>query len=238
MKFRAGDLEFTASVVESSQTASPQTGNALQSLVIQFRAQKAGVHEAAVAEAFQRQSGGLFSLAESDQPEVEWRVRESNWTYVGTEPWGVNHHVWRIEQVERLACSRLDLDSVQLEPYEYTEVAGEDGAVRLAARALVTPDELEAVSRLAHIITVTRVGISDSPRTMRLDYVWGERPEGHVVVVRCQDVGEPRVTLSDVAISREDDLDDLIVLLGVNADELRQHRHARRRVTNPDAWAL
>jgi hypothetical protein len=90
VKFRAGELEFNASVVESSQQPSPQTGNPLQLMTIQFRAQKEGVHEAAVTEALQRQSGGLYSLDESDTPEIEWRVRESNWTYVGTEPWGVN----------------------------------------------------------------------------------------------------------------------------------------------------
>ena len=78
MKFRAGDFEFNASVVESSQSASPQTGNPLQLMTIQFRAQKAGMHEAAVTEALQRQSGGLYSLDEANDPEVEWRVRESN----------------------------------------------------------------------------------------------------------------------------------------------------------------
>src|SRR5579872_1407683 len=138
MKFRAGDLEFSASVVESSQLSSPQTGNPLQLLTIQFRAQKAGVHEAAIAEALQRQSGGLYSLDESDGSELEWRVRESTWNYVGTEPWGVNHHVWRIEQVERLAIERLVIGEVDLEPYDYTEEVDEEAGVRLAARALVS----------------------------------------------------------------------------------------------------
>src|SRR6516165_4458258 len=135
MKFRAGDLEFNASVVESSQAVSAQTGNPLQLLTIQFRAQKAGMHEAAVAEALQRQSGGLFSLEEASSPEIEWRVRESNWTYVGSEPWGVNHHVWRIEQMERLACTQLRLGTLALEPYDYAEEVS-DEHVRLAARAL------------------------------------------------------------------------------------------------------
>src|SRR6516225_8331131 len=138
MKFRAGNLEFNASVVDSDQLASPRTGNMLQVLTIQFRAQKAGVHEAAVTEALQRQSGGLYSLGEADQPDIEWRVRESNWTYVGSEPWGVNHHVWRIEQMERLACSRLRLGTIELEPYDYAEELIAEAGVRLAARALVS----------------------------------------------------------------------------------------------------
>src|SRR5437762_7965018 len=175
VKFRAGDLEFNASVVETSQSPSGQTGNILQSLTIQFRAQKTGMHEIAVTQALERQSGGLYSLPEADEPEIEWRVRESNWTFVGTEPWGVNHHVWRIEQVERLACEVLRLEAVDLEPYDYAEEVVPGGGLRLAARALVTPAEMEAISRMAGPINVVRVGISDVPRAMRLSgYVWGE----------------------------------------------------------------
>lgn len=240
MKFRAGDLEFTASVMESSQAASAQTGHTLQSLTIQFRAQKAGVHEAAVTAALQRQSGGLYSLAESsDEPEVEWRVRESNWTYVGSEPWGVNHHVWRIEQVERLEISRLIVGSVELEPYDYTESLSDDGAVRLAARALVSPADLEALSRVSGLVLVQRVGISDTPRTMRLSgYVWGERPESLAVSLACEDMREPRVSVAGFEGSLADDLEDLIALALADDAEFRRRRHARRKVADVDAWPL
>ncbi|MBV9324863.1 MAG: hypothetical protein JO352_13865 [Chloroflexi bacterium] len=239
MKFRAGDLEFNASVVESSQSASPQTGNPLQLMTIQFRAQKEGVHEAAVTEALQRQSGGLYSLDEADQPEIEWRVRESNWTYVGSEPWGVNHHMWRIEQVERIACELLRLGALALEPYDYTEEVLPDGGVRLAARALVSEVDLDAIARLMGPIEVVRVGVSDTPRRMRLSgYVWGERFEGLVVVVACADIREPRVTLAGFDGDPVDDFEDLIALGAVDADALRQRRHARRRVQNVDGWEL
>jgi hypothetical protein len=239
VKFRAGELEFNASVVDSSQTRSPQTGNPLQLLTIQFRAQKAGVHEAAVTEALQRQSGGLFSLTETDEAENEWRVRESNWTYVGSEPWGVNHHVWRIEQVERFACSLLRLGSLELEPYDYVESVSDLGVVRLAARATVSDAQVEEVSRLRGTLEVTRVGISDEPRSMRLSgYVWGEGSEGLAVVVACEDVREPRVTLSGFDGSLAADLEDLVDLATLDRDALRQRRHARRRVENVDAWDL
>ena len=239
MKFRAGELEFNASVVESSQTRSPQTGNPLDLLTIQFRAQKAGVHEAAVTEALQRQSGGLFSLPELGEPEREWRVRESNWTYVGTEPWGVNHHVWRIEQVERFACSRLVLGPLSFEPYDYVESISESGVVRLAARATVTEVELAEVARLGGILEVTRVGISDEPRSMRLSgYVWGESSEGLAVVVACEDVREPRVTLAGFDGSLAADLEDLVELASLDREELIRRRHARRRVENVDTWDL
>jgi hypothetical protein len=232
MKFRAGDLEFTASVVESGQTASPQTGNSLQTLTIQFRAQKAGVHEAAVTEALERQSGGLYSLDDTNEPEVEWRVRESNWTYVGSEPWGVNHHVWRIEQVERFDCTRLVVRGVELEPYDYAETVSQ-GVVRLAARALISEADLATLSRTFGVIEVTRIGISDTPRQMRLSgYVWGDHPEGLAIVLACEDVVEPRVTVAGF----HDPL-DVEDLLGGN-QELIQRRHARRRVANVDAWEL
>ncbi|MBV9582955.1 MAG: hypothetical protein JO057_30595 [Chloroflexi bacterium] len=239
MKFRAGDFEFNASVVESSQQPSPQTGNPLQLMTVQFRAQKEGIHEAAVAEALQRQSGGLYSLDESDAPELEWRVRESNWTYVGTEPWGVNHHVWRIEQVERFACELLRLGPATLEPYDYTEEVLPGGGVRLAARALVSETDLEAISRIVEPVEVTRLGISDTPRQMRLTgYVWGERFEGLVVVLACEDVREPRVTIAGCAAPADEVIADLIALGVVDAEALRTRRHARRRVQNVDGWEL
>jgi hypothetical protein len=238
MKFRAGDLEFNASVVESSQSTSTQTGNPLQLLTIQFRAQKAGMHESAVAEALQRQSGGLYSLSEGDAPEMEWRVRESNWKYVGSEPWGVNHHVWRIEQVERLACSRLVIGSISLEPYDYAEELSE-GSVRLAVRAVVTEADLEAISRVVRPVQVVRAGISDTPRLMRVaGYVWGPHEDGLAVVLACHDVREPRVTLAGLDTPLDDDLADLIELAPLDGEELRRRRHARRRVTTVDSWDL
>lgn len=233
MKFRAGELEFNATIAESGEARSPQTGDTLRSLTIQFRAQKAGMHEAAVTQALERQSGGLYSVGDSDQSEVEWRVRESTWTYIGTEPWGVNHHVWRIEQVERVACSALVLGAIHLEPYEYVEAVSDDGRVRLAARALISESDLVALSRLSDAVEVVRLGISDTPRRMTLQYVWGTRPEGPAVVVRCEDVREPRVTL-DAA-----DVFDITTLVSmVDNEEFQRRRHASRRVANPDAWPI
>lgn len=191
------------------------------------------MHEAAVTQALERQSGGLYSLGDSDQPETEWRVRESTWTYVGSEPWGVNHHVWRIEEVERLACSLLVLGGLAMEPYDYAERASDEGVVTLAARALISDADLEALSRLSGPVEVLRRGISETPRMMTLQYVWGDRPEGPAVVVRCEDVREPRVTLDGSEVS---DLDTLISM--VDNDEFQRRRHASRRVSNPDAWPL
>jgi hypothetical protein len=244
VKFRAGGLEFNANVAESSETPSPQTGDLLRSLTIQFRAQKITMHEQALEEAQQRQSGGLFSLSEvTNEPETEWRVLESTSSYVGSEPWGINHHVWRIEQVERLACERLILGTIELDPYEYAEEV-QDGVVRFAARALAYEAELEAMSKLDDVIDVVRVGISDTPRRMRLNYVWGERPEGLAVVLRGEDAAEPRVTLAGASLPG-DSFEELLSLLkdkGVvdegDLDRLKQQRHTARRVKNVDGWSL
>ena len=244
MKFRAGELEFSATVAESSEVVSPQSGAQLKVLTIQFRAQKSGMHEQALEAAHARQSGGVFSLSESDTPELEWRVRESGSQYVGTEPWGVNHHIWRIEQVERLACDQLTVGRVQLVPYDYAEAVDDNGVVRLAARAQVTDADLEELSRENAPVEVVRHGISDTPRSMVVDYVWGPNTDGLAVAVRCEDVPPARVTLAGVTIPSDplQDLLDVLVQSGAVRDadreELRRRRHAARQVEDLDGWSL
>jgi len=251
VRFRAGELEFNATVADASQSPSAQTGDLLRSMTIQFRAQKTAMHELALAEAALRQAGGLFSLDDGGEaPEAEWRVRESTFSYVGSEPWGINHHVWRIEQVERLACERLMLGPVTLEPYEYVEQVSEAGVVRLAARATVSDADLDALSRLDGPIEVIRQGISSTPRTMVLDgYVWGADQAGSVqaVALACADVHEPSVTLAGIdARPRDAVLDDLIAVLRAKSvlgdqdvldlrERIRQRRHAALRVSNINA---
>jgi len=258
MKFRAGALEFNATVAEASESPSPQTGDPLRTLTIQFRAQKTAMHEQALEQAEVRHSGGLFSLDAVDRTELEWRVRESTSSYVGTEPWGMNHHVWLIEQVERLACSQLLIGSIALEPYEYAEAVSAEGVVRLVARAPIAAADLDALSALearSHLesgpgvsagIPVTRVGISDIPREMTLAYVWGEKPEGLAVVIRCMDATEPRLTLDMATPSVDVDVvSDLLTVLSrkgvldeANLEDLRRRRHAARRVANIEGWTL
>jgi hypothetical protein len=231
VRFRAGELEFNATVADASEAASPQTGDPLRSMTIQFRAQKAAMHEQALAEAQQRQSGGLFSLDETADPtEVEWRVRDSTFTYVGSEPWGIHHHVWRIEQVERLLCEQLIVGPVTLQPYDYVEQVSESGVLRLAARATVSELDLDALSRVSGAIAIVRVGISSTPRTMLLEgYVWAPEDAGLGVALTCEDVREPRVTLRGVeGMPREDVLEELLGLLhGLGREEQRGLPHAR-----------
>ena len=244
MRFRAGELEFNATVAEASEAESARTGNVVRSLTIQFRAQKAAMHEQALLQAQQHRAGGLFSLSENGEPELEWRVCQSASSYIGTEPWGINHHSWRIQQVERPACERLLLGSIALEPYDYAEEADAHGVVRLAARAPITEGQLEALSRITAGVDVIRVGISPSPRPMTLAYVWGERSNGLAVAVRCEDVQPPRVTLEH-ATADPAELDDLVRLLrsrgileDADVEALRRRRHARRQVADVDAWRL
>ncbi|HLZ27281.1 MAG TPA: hypothetical protein VKV73_08155 [Chloroflexota bacterium] len=252
MRFRAGDLEFNASVAETREVASRQTGEMLRSITIQFRAQKEAMHAQALAEAEQRRAGGLFSFGEAGEtPETEWRVHEHTFSYVGSEPWGINHHVWRIEEVERLACAQLIIGSVTLEPYEYVEQVADGDSLRLAARATVSEADLEALSRMADPVDVVRVGISSTPRRMRLDgYVWGPGPSGLGVALACEDLREPRVSLAGIeAVPGDEGLEDLIAILQARAllgdqdlVELRERgrarRHAARRVASITGWSL
>src|SRR5262245_10735473 len=173
-------------------------------------------------------------------PESEWRVDDSGFTYVGTEPWGMHHHTWRIEQVERLSLTALVLGPLTLEPYEYREETSEDGGLRLAARAPASDADLAALGALTSAVAVTRVGISAEPRQMLLEgYVWGpSAPHGQAVALACSDAGAPRVTLAGQSNVR-DPLLDLLVERGVlDRGELAARRHAARRVDDVDGWAL
>jgi hypothetical protein len=245
MKFRAGELEFNATIAEASESPSPQTGDPLRTLTIQFRAQKVPMHEQALIEADQRRSGGLFSLGDADQPDLEWRVRESTSSFVGTEPWGINHHIWRIEQVERLACARLVIGALSLEPYDYAEAVSDEGVLRLAARAPISQTDLDALSINSDVVPVRRVGISDTSRRMTLTYLWAHQSDRLAVVIRCVDAApEPRLTL-DSATLAEDALADLISVLSAkgvldDADlaHLRRLRHNARHISNVDGWPL
>ena len=244
LKFRAGELEFTATVAEASEAPSPQTGDPQRTLTIQFRAQKMPMHEQVLVAAEQRRTGGLFSLSDSGEPELEWRVRASTFNYVGTEPWGMNHHVWRIEQIERLAIARLLIGSIELVPYDYAEAVSDDGIIRLAARASISQTDLDILSMSSDVVPVRRIGISDITRRMTLTYLWADQSNGLAVLVRCVDVREPELTLDSATVT-DDPLADLVAVLtakGILTSEdeahLRRARHAARRVASIDGWPL
>jgi hypothetical protein len=202
MKFRAGELAFTASVADVSTTTSAQTGNALRALTIQFRAPKQAMHELALDAVRERARGGLFSLTDAGDVEAEWRVEDSSVAYVGTEPWGMHHHTWRVEQIERLAITRLKLNDLDLEPYDYKEELT-DGVLRLAARCPISNEDLEKLATFAEV-DVVRQGISDTPRRMWLEgYVHGPGAKGSGVALVCSDVVEPRVTMAGFSGAHE-----------------------------------
>jgi hypothetical protein len=230
MKFRVGELTFTASVAESDQRESPQTGAPLRVLTIEFRAPKVEMHEQLLAAIEHCARGGVFSIDEAN--EAEWRVEASGFTYVGSEPWGMHHHTWRIEQVERLSITSLVLGPLTLVPYDYREELS-DGQLRLAARAPVNDAELTTLASLS-TVDVVRAGISAEPRRMHVEgYVWGNGAHGQAVALMCVDAGEPRVTLAEVTPV----VNVFHVLLDKGILD-RAEVHAARRVADIDAWAL
>jgi len=230
VKFRVGELTFTASVAESNQRESPQTGAPLRLLTIEFRAPKVEMHEQLVDAAQQHARGGVFSV---DEPtEAEWRVEASGFTYVGSEPWGMHHHTWRIEQVERLSITALVLGPLTLVPYDYREELA-NGQLRLAARATLSDADLTTLATLTDV-DVVRHGISSEPRRMRLEgYVWGDGAHGQAVAIVCADVGEPRVTLAGA--TPVTNILDVLLDKGILD---RAEVHAARRVADVDGWAL
>ena len=231
MRFSTGELTFTATVSDSSSSVSAQTGATLRCLTIQFRAQKPEMHGQALAAALLRRTGGVFSLTEDGEREAEWRIVESGFAYIGSPPWGMNHNTWSIQEVERISCAALLVGALSLVPYEYAEQLLDDALV-VVARCCVSDAELDGLRQLDGPVAVARVGISDEPRQMRVDYVWGTSSthEALAVVVRCEDALEPRMTLSSADVPAERDL--LRRLLGA------EQRHAARHVTDVDAWPL
>src|SRR5205085_2122877 len=149
---------------------------------------KQEMHEAALSAVERNARGGLLSLTDAGEVEAEWRISDSAVNYVGTEPWGMYHHTWRVEQVERLAISRLVLGSLTLEPYDYREEVF-DGVLRLAARAPISDADVAVLASCSQV-QVQRIGISDAPRAMWLEgYVTGPSAEhGGAVALVCSDV--------------------------------------------------
>jgi hypothetical protein len=138
----------------------------------------------------------------------------------------------------------LVIGAVELEPYEYAEAVSDAGIVRLVARALISQANLDTLSLSPDVVPVRRVGISDTPREMTFAYLWGERPDGLAVVLRCVDAREPRITLESATLST-DTFGDLVSLLAARGvlDEadlahLRHQRHAARHVSNIDGWPV
>ena len=59
------------------------------------------------------------------------------------------------------------------------------------------------------------------------------------MVLACEDVAEPRVTISGFQGGAADEtLEDLLALRAIDVEALRERRHARRRVRNVDGWEL
>jgi len=244
MKFKTGELAFTASILEVRDEPSAQTGAPLKWLTIQFRAQSDEMHELALAAASERSRGGVFSVSEAaGEPELEWRVADSSVQFVGNAPWGVNHHTWVIQQVERVACSSLLIGDLTLEPYDYREEVATDGALRLAARCAASDADLAKISELMQSraqLDAVRVGISDQSRQMVVaDYAWGPGVNGQAVVVVLEEQAERRVSLG-ASPSVDHELTSALLAL-LSADDihaLRDRQHATRRVNDIDAWEL
>src|SRR5215472_3895743 len=194
VRVQVGELSFIASIVDFGERA----------MTVQFRAPKHDMHEAVLAAARERIRGEVFVQPDDGSPESEWRIVDSAFAYVGSQPWGVHHHTWRLEQVERLAVSRLLLGDLAFEPYEYREETSELSVLRLAARAQASEADLARLEALIGTrLNVVREGISAEPISMLFEgYVWGpSATHGQSVAVVCSE--EPRVTLAGATPAKD-----------------------------------
>src|SRR5205814_3524080 len=91
VRIRVADLEVTASVAEVFD----------RGLAVTFRAPKPEMHESLLEAAARREH--VLSL-EDDR---EFRIADVSFAYVGSEPWGMHHHTWRLEQVVRAYAGAL-----------------------------------------------------------------------------------------------------------------------------------
>ncbi len=217
MRLRVAELEFSASVAEVGE----------RWVAVQFRAPKLEMHEALLAAAQRRER-----VLSSDD-EREFRIADVSFAYVGSEPWGMHHHTWRLEQIVRLAGGSFHIAGLQLEPYEYREDVSADGVLRFALRASVTDAQLQALAQLSgSVVDVTR---EDEPaRRMLLEgFVHGQSSQhGQAVAFVCTEQIEPRLALAGISTQ---DLSGVLLRKGIlTLTELLD----LRRVTDIDAWDL
>jgi hypothetical protein len=220
VRFRVAELEFTASVAEVGE----------RSLTIQFRAPRMQMHEQLLEAAQQR------AHVQSLEDDREWRIANVSFGYVGSEPWGMHHHTWRLEQVSRVAIESIRIGDLPLRLYDYREETSADGTLRFALRAAVTDSELRVLAAL----TGTRVAVQRDldPRSRRMlleGFVWGPSTRhAKAVALVCSEQLEPRVTLAG-ATSLEPRVLALLTQRGVlmHAEVL-----ALCEVQDVDAWDL
>jgi hypothetical protein len=259
MRLRSGEQTFTVTVIEAGET--PRRW-----IRVQFRAQTADLHTQAVEAAERGRGGGLFELDAAEAPATEWGIREASASYVGNEPWGMHHHTWLLEQVERTGPLKLVFRAleptnaeplVQLAPYDYREEVTPTGLLRLSARGPVSDHELQLIKRAClearSILRVTRVGISSVEVPMIIEaYLWGPGRLGPGVVLTCSEATGPRLTLAEGRLPADGPLDAATILLAglVRAGTLPEvdptairasmadELHATWSVPNLDAWPL
>lgn len=173
MRVRVAELEFTASVAEVADRA----------LTIQFRAPKPEMHEQLLQAA-----ANPRARVQSLEDEREWRIADVSFGYVGSEPWGMHHHTWRLALVDRTAAGVVVVAGVELEPYELRVEPTDDGVARLMLRAAVTDAQLAELAPLSG--TVVTVQHERGEQRMLLErFAWGpSSAHGQAVALVCTDL--------------------------------------------------
>ncbi len=168
MRIVLGGIELPITVRKSDANASRHTGRQLRHLEVEL------VVDGDEAEQRVRQalddSGSVPAGLVTDTGEADgtWVVEEASSSYRDGVP--VFHHVLELHEWEELEARALQIAGLTLEPYTYEERFDGDALV-VTARVTIDRSQQDALFSQdddESYFPVTRVGLSEEPRMMRL----------------------------------------------------------------------
>jgi hypothetical protein len=170
MLFMIGKHEVNAEVEKKQEIKSKHTGRTLEKLKIHFQV----YNQKKVPET-------IFSKENRQQ----WIVKNSSYYYTEGNP--VIRYMLEIEEVENLKIDYLELNELNIKPYEYYEEINSSKGDSLIIKAIVELklDFWEKIQELYHqtgYFKVIRIGISKEKKNMRFERIIWSRKED---VVKC-----------------------------------------------------
>lgn len=209
LHLRCGEISLNSEIQNRDTVVSRSTGAELKRLTITIRTtdQDAGTLEHVLSG-----PDPLEMIGADGQALERWQARSLSHSFSNNSP--VHTHVWELLQQEVLSIKSLQLDDLEIVPYEYKETFDEKDRITIDARSRLDPDQLLRFNALPTYFSVVRKGISDSPKEMRLGRcLWsdhGEYVKQQIYLVdRAQDAErqsalfQPEFNHSIVAISEQ-----------------------------------
>lgn len=179
MNLRIGNEVVEAEVSEEERFVSPHTGKELRRLYAQFNIEGDDVQDR-IQQVFKTTDPDPVVDEGAQGTETRWRVVDHSYGYLeGREPTLYQHDV-KLEEFEELVASRLMIQDVTVEPYEYKEEFPDDTLLILAKTQVDRgiAEQLEQLILRRDYYPVIREGVTDETREMRFGQVlWSEHGE-------------------------------------------------------------